>query len=315
MPRGLREYFRKPSGRAGRHPHYLEIVVARTGHPGRTFRINLDTLKKVSAALGTVAFVWFAGTFYVAYSHLSNQEAIARAGRQAERIALLESSNERLAEEKQNMDQSLLTLRERVEQLAGRVHGLVNQAESEFPVERSNRPQGGVAIPLDANNARELMKSEMASLDERMDRLLPELERSLARELARPVGIPVAGNQDISSRYGVRGNPFGRGHEFHNGVDFVIDTGTPILATGPGVVEAAGYEGPNGNRVAINHGFGYRSVFAHLSKVQVKPGDQVKRGQVVGLSGNTGRSSGPHLHYTLYYHGKTINPDRYLKPH
>lgn len=315
MPRRLREYFRKPSGRAGRHPHYLEIVVARTGHPGRTFRINLDTLKKVSAGLGTVAFVWFAGTFYVAYSHLSNQEAIARAGRQAERIALLESSNERLAEEKQNMDQSLLSLRERVEQLAGRVHGLVNQAESEFPVERSSRPQGGVAIPLDANNARELMKSEMASLDEQMDRLLPELERSLARELARPVGIPVAGNQEISSRYGVRGNPFGRGHEFHNGVDFVIDTGTPILATGPGVVEAAGYEGPNGNRVALSHGFGYRSVYAHLSKVQVKPGDRVTRGQVVGLSGNTGRSSGPHLHYTLYYHGKTINPDRYLKPH
>jgi murein DD-endopeptidase MepM/ murein hydrolase activator NlpD len=315
MPGRLREYFRKPSGRAGQHPHYLEIVVARTGRPARTFRINLDTLRKVSIGLGTVAFVWFAGTFYVAYSHLSNQEAIARAGRQAERIALLESSNERLAEEKQNMDQSLLTLRERVEQLAGRVHGLVNQAESEFPVERSSRPQGGMAIPLDANNARELMKSEMASLDERMDRLLPELERSLARELARPVGIPVAGNQDISSRYGVRGNPFGRGHEFHNGVDFVIDTGTPILASGPGVVEAAGYEGPNGNRVAINHGFGYRSVYAHLSKVQVKPGDQVKRGQIVGLSGNTGRSSGPHLHYTLYYHGKTINPDRYLKPH
>ncbi len=315
MPGRLREYFRKPSGRAGQHPHYLEIVVARTGRPARTFRINLDTLRKVSIGLGTVAFAWFAGTFYVAYSHLSNQEAIARAGRQAERIALLESSNERLAEEKQNMDQSLLTLRERVEQLAGRVHGLVNQAESEFPVERSSRPQGGVAIPLDANNARELMQSEMASLDEQMDRLLPELERSLARELARPVGIPVAGNQDISSRYGVRGNPFGRGHEFHNGVDFVIDTGTPILASGPGVVEAAGYEGPNGNRVAINHGFGYRSVYAHLSKVQVKPGDQVKRGQIVGLSGNTGRSSGPHLHYTLYYHGKTINPDRYLKPH
>jgi murein DD-endopeptidase MepM/ murein hydrolase activator NlpD len=315
MPGGLRDLFRKPGGRAAQHPHFLEIVVARTGHPARTFRLNLDTLKKVSAALGAVAFVWFAGTFYVAYSHLSNQEAIARAGQQAERIALLESSNERLAEEKQNVDQSLLSLRERVERLAARVHGLVGRAESEYPVERSVRPQGGMAIPLDADEASELMQSEMASFDERLDRLLPELERSLARELARPVGIPVAGEQDISSRYGVRGNPFGRGREFHNGVDFVLDIGTPVLATGPGVVEAAGHEGPNGNRVAINHGFGYRSVYAHLSKVQVKPGDEVKRGQVVGLSGNTGRSSGPHLHYTLYYQGKTIDPDRYLKPH
>lgn len=315
MLRGLRDLFRKPSGRAAQHPHYLEIVVARTGHPARTFRLNLDTLKRVSAVLGTIAFVWFAGTFYVAYSHLSNQEAIARAGRQAERIALLESSNEQLAEEKQNMGQNLVSLRERVERLAARVHGLVERAETEFPVESSDRPRGGVAIPLDAAHADELIKLEMSSLEEQMDRLLPELERSLARELARPVGTPVAGNLDISSRYGVRGNPFGRGHEFHNGVDFVIDIGTPILATGPGVVEAAGYEGPNGNRVAINHGFGYRSVYAHLSKVQVKAGDQVKRDQVVGLSGNTGRSSGPHLHYTLYYRGKTINPDRYLKSH
>lgn len=310
MLRGLREYFRKPSGRAGQHPHYLEIVVARTGQPAHAFRINLDHLKKAGMGLGAVALLWFVGTFYMAYSHLSSQEAIASAERQAERIALLESSNEKLAEEKQNMGQHLFSLRERVEQLAARVHGMVNRAESEFPVERANRPRGGIAIPLDDANAARLMSAE---LDDHLDRLLPELERTLAREVARPVGIPVAGPEDVSSTYGVRGNPFGSGHEFHNGVDFVVDTGTPILATGPGRVEAAGYEGQNGYRVSIDHGYGYRSVYCHLSKVQVKPGEQVKRGQVVALSGNTGRSSGPHLHYTLYYQGRTIDPARYLK--
>lgn len=310
MLRGLREYFRKPGGRAGRHPHYLEIVVARTGQPAHAFRINLDHLKRTGVGLGAVALLWFVGTFYMAYSHLSSKEAIASAERQAERIALLESSNEKLAEEKQNMGQHLFSLRERVEQLAARVHGMVNRAESEFPVERANRPRGGIAIPLDDANAARLMSTE---LDDHLDRLLPELERTLAREVARPVGIPVAGQEDISSTYGVRGNPFGSGHEFHNGVDFVVDTGTPILATGPGRVEAAGYEGQNGYRVSIDHGYGYRSVYCHLSKVQVKPGEQVKRGQVVALSGNTGRSSGPHLHYTLYYRGRTIDPARYLK--
>ncbi len=311
----LGEYLRKPSGRAGQHPHYLEIVVARTGQPARTFRINLDTLKKVGAGLGMAALLWFGGTFYVAYSHISSREAIARADRQAERIALLESSNEKLAEEKENMDQSLLNLRTRVERLAARVHALVGRAEAEFPVERGNRPQGGVAIPLDAANADQLMRTEVSLLGEHLDSLLPQLEKSMAREVARPVGIPVAGDQDISSGYGVRGNPFGSGREFHNGVDFVVDTGTPILATGPGQVEAAGYEGQNGNRVSIDHGYGYRSVYCHLSKIQVKPGQQVKRGQVVGFSGNTGRSSGPHLHYTLYYQGRTIDPARYLKAH
>ena len=311
--RRLREYFHKPNGRAGRHPHYLEIVVARTGHPAHTFRVNLDTLKRALTAFGAVAVIWFGGTFYVAYSHLSNQEAIANANRQAERIALLESSNHQLAEEKQNMGQSLFSLRERVEQLASRVHGVVNGSVAEYPVERANRPQGGMAIPLDSVNASQMMRSEFSLLNERLNGLLPGLEASLVREVSRPVGLPVAGQEDISSRYGMRGNPFGHGHEFHNGIDFVVNVGTPILATGPGRVEAASYDGPNGNRVSIDHGFGYRSVYAHLSKLSVKVGETVQRGQVVGLSGNTGRSSGPHLHYTLYYQGQTIDPARYLK--
>jgi murein DD-endopeptidase MepM/ murein hydrolase activator NlpD len=312
MPGRLRNYFRKPSGRAGRHPHYLEIVVARTGHPAHNFRINLDTLKRAVQALGVLFLAWFGGTFYVAYSHISNMEAIARAEQQAEKIALLESSNVKLVEEKQSMGQYVFNLRERVERLAERVHGMVNQTETQFPVE-ANRPQGGMAIPLDAANASQIMRSEFALLDDRLGNLLPELETTLAREVSRPVGAPIASGIDISSRYGLRSNPFGRGHEFHNGIDFVVDRGTPILATGPGRVEAAGYDGPNGNRVAIDHGFGYRSVYAHLSRVNVKAGDEVVRGDIVGLSGNTGRSSGPHLHYTLYYRGQTVDPARYVK--
>ena len=309
----LRDYLRKPSGRAGQHPHFLEIVVARTGHPAHTFRINLDTLKKAVAVVGVLFLAWFGGTFYVAYSHVSNMQAIASADAQAEKIALLESSNEKLAAEKQNMGQYVFNLRERVEQLAASVHGLVNRGETDFPVERQGRPQGGMAIPLDAANAEQIMRSELALLDDRLGSLLPELELSLTREVSRPVGSPIAGLQDISSRYGLRANPFGRGHEFHNGIDFVVDRGTPILATAPGRVEEAGYGGPGGIRVVIDHGYGYRSGYAHLSKVQVKVGERVVRGQVIGLSGNTGRSSGPHLHYTLHYRGETIDPARYVR--
>lgn len=308
----LRDYFRKPSGRAGQHPHYLEIVVARTGHPAHTFRVNLESLKRAGQLLGVLFLAWFGGTFYVAYSHVANMEAIAKAELQAAKIAELESHNVKLAEEKQNMGQYVFNLRARVEQLAARVHGIVNRAETQFPAEAS-KPQGGVAIPVSAANAAQMMNSEFTLFDENIDNLLPELETSLARELSRPVGSPIAGSIDISSRYGLRSNPFGNGHEFHNGIDFIVDRGTPVLATGPGQVIAAGYDGPNGNRVAIDHGFGYRSVYAHLSTVSVKAGDEVERGELVGLSGNTGRSSGPHLHYTLYYRGQTVNPARYVK--
>jgi len=309
----LRDYLRKPDGRAGQHPHYLEIVVARTGHAAHTFRINLDSLKRTGMVLGAMVLFWFAGTFYVAYAHVANMEALASANHQAEKIALLESSNEKLAEEKLSMGQHLISLRERVEQLAVRIHGVVNRAELEYPAEHSNKPQGGLAIPLDAVNAGEIMRGEFSRLDERMNSLLPELERTLAREMSRPVGAPIAGQPDISSRFGLRSNPFGRGHELHNGIDFVVDQGTPVLATAPGLIEAAGHDGPNGNRIIIDHGFGYRTGFAHLSKVLVKVGEEVQRGQTIGLSGNTGRSSGPHLHYTLHYYGELLDPERYLR--
>jgi murein DD-endopeptidase MepM/ murein hydrolase activator NlpD len=313
----LRNYFSKPQGRAAHHPHYLEIIVARTGHPAHTFRVNLDHLKKAGTGLGVAVFVWFAGTFYVAYSHVSNMQAIASADRQAEKIARLKQNNEKLTEEKQHMGQSLFSLQQRVEQLAVRVHGVVNRAEDRYPVEnqgtREAGNQGGMAIPLNAANATQIMRSEFSVLNDRLSRLLPQLESTLAREVARPVGEPIPRQTEISSDYGLRGNPFGRGHEFHNGIDFTADPGTPILATGPGVVEEAGHDGPNGNRVSIDHGFGYRSVYAHLSKLKVRAGEQVKRGQVIGLSGNTGRSSGPHLHYTVYYRGRTIDPEDYLK--
>jgi murein DD-endopeptidase MepM/ murein hydrolase activator NlpD len=310
--RRLRDYFRKPDGRTGRHPHYLEIVVARTGHPAHTLRINLDSLKKAGMGLGAAALFWFVGTFYVAYVHVADREAIASANRLAEKIALLESSNEQLAEEKLSMGQHLFSLRERVEQLAVRMHGVVNRSESEFPVERSNKPQGGLAIPFNAVNAGEIMRGEFSMLDERMSRLLPELEGTVARETARPVGLPIAGKPDISSRFGLRANPFGSGHELHNGIDFVVEVGTPVLATAPGRVEEAGRHGPNGNLIIIDHGFGYRTGYAHLSSILVTAGELVQKGQTIGLSGNTGRSSGPHLHYTLRYDGQVLNPDRYL---
>lgn len=313
----LRNYFSKPQGRAAQHPHYLEIIVARTGHSAHTFRVNLDHLKKAGMGLGLAVFVWFTGTFYVAYSHVANMDAIASADRQAEKIAQLKEKNEQLAEEKQHMGQSLFSLQHRVEQLAAHMHGLVNRTEERYPVEHQGGSQtgnqGGAAIPLNAANASQIMRSEFSTLNDRLSSLLPKLESTLARETARPVGEPIPGQEEISSDYGLRGNPFGRGHEFHNGIDFSADIGTQILATGPGIVDGAGYDGPNGNRVSIDHGFGYRTVYAHLSKVKVKAGEQVKRGQVIGLSGSTGRSSGPHLHYTLYYRGRTIDPEHYLK--
>ena len=101
----------------------------------------------------------------------------------------------------------------------------------------------------------------------------------------------------------------------HTGVDFGCDIGTPVYATGDGTVEVAdnsGYNGGYGRQILLNHQFGYKTRYAHLSKALVRPGDRVHRGQIIGETGNTGRSTGPHLHYEVIHKGVPVNPVNYF---
>jgi len=118
----------------------------------------------------------------------------------------------------------------------------------------------------------------------------------------------------ISSFYGFRNHP--RLHRWikHAGVDFAALKGTPIYATGNGVVKRLNSSMSNyGKVVVINHGFNYESLYAHMSKRIVEPGDTVKRGQVIGYVGRTGRVTGVHLHYEVLKNGKSVNPTKYFK--
>lgn len=310
----LMTLIRKPEGRAARHPRKLEIVFALSGHPSKTLSINLETLRKTAMAFGMAVFAWFSMTFYIAYSHVSNMEAIARTDSQAEKIAQLKANNAMLTEEREHMGERLVHMQHRVEGLAVKLHGLVHSAKERFPAERDNpAPMGGPAIAVSEASISEMKTNDLAALDERVNDLLPRLESTLKRESARPMGAPLEGPIEISSHYGLRANPFGRGYELHAGIDFAGDTGTPVKATAPGKVDQAGRGGPLGNYVAIDHGYGYRSIYGHLSRIDVRPGESVSKGDAIGLVGSTGRSSGPHLHYTLQYKGKTINPAPYVE--
>ncbi len=113
----------------------------------------------------------------------------------------------------------------------------------------------------------------------------------------------------IGSLFGYRTDPFYKVTKFHEGIDFTAAIGTPIYATGDGVVELADYNsGGYGNEIMINHGFTYETRYAHLSKIKVKRGQHVKRGEIIGLMGNTGKSTAPHLHYEVLKAGTPLNP-------
>ncbi|MFD1711231.1 M23 family metallopeptidase [Ottowia sp. GY511] len=126
-----------------------------------------------------------------------------------------------------------------------------------------------------------------------------------------PLGVPHDGV--LSSQYGGRPNPFtGRGSESHGGLDFKGATGDPVRATARGKVTQAGWLGGYGNVVTVSHALGHSTVYAHLSRVDVKPGQHIEAGATVGLVGSTGRSTGPHLHYEVQWRGQRLDPEQYL---
>jgi murein DD-endopeptidase MepM/ murein hydrolase activator NlpD len=113
----------------------------------------------------------------------------------------------------------------------------------------------------------------------------------------------------IGSLFGYRTDPFYKVTKFHEGIDFTAAIGTPIYATGDGVVSEAEYNsGGYGNKIMINHGYSYETIYAHLSKIKVKVGQRVKRGEIIGLMGNTGKSTAPHCHYEVHKAGVPLNP-------
>jgi murein DD-endopeptidase MepM/ murein hydrolase activator NlpD len=99
---------------------------------------------------------------------------------------------------------------------------------------------------------------------------------------------------------------------FHSGIDLACDPGTPIHATADGIVSHSGWAGGNGNVVVLEHGHGYSTIYAHNRNNAVKVGQQVRRGDVIGYVGSTGRTTGPHVHYEVLKDGKNVNPAPYL---
>ena len=124
---------------------------------------------------------------------------------------------------------------------------------------------------------------------------------------------PVPAYHKVTSPYGNRYHPVLKKNKFHSGVDLRARMGTPIVAANDGTVLRAGYNSGYGNRIYIDHGGGIVTVYAHNSKLLVKAGDKVKRGQTIAKAGSTGRSTGPHLHFEVRKNGKTTNPMNWIK--
>lgn len=164
---------------------------------------------------------------------------------------------------------------------------------------------------LDPQLEMELLDELIQKQMENMQQLIVDVEKQLKYIESQPNLTPASGR--ITSPYGYRISPINRRKEFHSGIDIANKTNTDIKAAGGGIVTFAGYNGGYGRMVIISHGYGYTSVYAHNSKLQVKVGDKVSKGDVIAKMGSTGRSTGPHLHFEVHKNGKPIDPKSVLE--
>ncbi|WDL75463.1 peptidoglycan DD-metalloendopeptidase family protein [Helicobacter winghamensis] len=161
----------------------------------------------------------------------------------------------------------------------------------------------------------QIVESQDLSLIERVDLAsITGAQKAFVMQLI-PNGAPLRGNYRITSDWGTRVNPVLRRTQLHTGIDFGLPVGTPIYAPADGVAYFANnsYNGGYGIMVKLEHSFGFSTFYAHLSKIVVKKGDFVRRGQIIAYSGNSGRSTGPHLHYEIRYLSQDLNPRPFIE--
>jgi murein DD-endopeptidase MepM/ murein hydrolase activator NlpD len=173
------------------------------------------------------------------------------------------------------------------------------------------------------NNSEELIKlnekiDEISVLVDKQRESFDELiglAKNKTEYLASIPAIQPISNKDLTrmaSGYGYRIHPIFKTHKFHSGMDFTAPRGTPIYATGNGVITTSENGSGYGNHVVISHGFGYSSLYAHMSKIVARPGKRVKRGELIGYVGSTGTSTAPHVHYEVIKGERKVNPINYF---
>ncbi len=144
--------------------------------------------------------------------------------------------------------------------------------------------------------------------DEAMQDMQSRWQKDLGRMDLLPTLLPISVDFAVTSGFGFRSDPITRLPSLHEGIDFVAPVGTPVLSTAPGVVLQCEYSGAYGNMVDIQHAEGFVTRYAHLQAIHVQPGQTIATHQAVGTLGNTGRSTGPHLHYEVMFKGQALHP-------
>lgn len=212
------------------------------------------------------------------------------------------------------MKQNLSSIMNKFDELKSTIISLKN-AEAEFNRIFSLKSKKEILESINFHPSGEINIEELKQHAEKTINTVSEIKKFLSEQQdiykSTPLGWPVKG--EITSPFGKREHPKYGYEEIHTGIDVSVPSGTEIRATADGIVVFSGYHGRNGNVVMIKHGYGFTTIYAHNKQNLVNVGQKVKRGDVIALSGNTGSTTGPHLHYEVWKNNSPVNPLSYLK--
>jgi murein DD-endopeptidase MepM/ murein hydrolase activator NlpD len=282
------------------------LVIPEGSHQVRRFGVRLSVLKRIAAA-AVVLVLGLAGliTDYV-LTNLDQNE-----------LKRLQVENLSQREELHRLVVKLEDLRQEIVVLAQNDAKVRVMAKLSAPKSDSMVGVGGPATQEDVNR-------EFSVIQQRIDevRRQIDLRRESQEEIqgilndqrsllaAKPGGWPVKGW--LTSSFGMRRDPFNGRRKMHEGLDIAARTGTSVTATADGIVSSVKTEPGYGKVVILDHGYGYRTIYGHNSRYYVKVGQRVRRGERIAAVGNTGRSTGSHVHYEIRLNGVPVNPRKYL---
>lgn len=281
----------------------------------RTFRWSL-TQRMLTWILGISVLLWFLGVFGSGYGWWATKKIMSFSRLQQE-------TQEQQRKMKATLEQAK-GLEDQVKALRQQQMDLLKALDPKSQPQLPPVPQGGPHVPAPPGSVPQAqvqrlqdLQAELTRASEAAARIQASLDPIMDAWSRTPSVAPTAGY--ITSGFGVRLDPFGNNQgetnfmETHTGVDIANSEDTPIQATADGVVEQAGWINGYGNAVTIRHTAQLETLYGHMDEIKVKVGQQVSRGDIVGLMGHTGRATGNHCHYEVRVDGHPVNPLPYLK--
>jgi murein DD-endopeptidase MepM/ murein hydrolase activator NlpD len=280
------------------------IIIVPHAH-GKVYKLHLSpVVLKALVVIGIVTGILTIVSLAGSSSFLQQRAAYRSLQRENKQ---LKKTNQRLAETVSQVQSRLTQFEQRTKSLA-LAAGIPDLLVSQLDAPRNGPGSGGPSNRLDIEP--ETLVRRQEALDQHLEQVEHKLSEQAVMLSHTPVLAPVVGV--IMDGFGPRLHPITRQPDFHEGLDISAAIGTPVAVPADGIVVFADRETGYGKVVKVNHGYGFTTLYAHLDRFSVKPGQKVTRGQLIARVGLTGRTSGPHLHYEVWKDGERQNPLHYI---